>query len=207
MGVFERIFDLIQAGGWVMYPLILLSVASVTVSLERLAFWTGDGSAAAGRRTSKAVEHAAASRYDDARKAASKQRGIYARFLTRVLADGSKAPTELDAKQHAESLRPAIERFDATMSTIITAAPMLGILGTVTGIIQSFRLIGGDGPITDPTVVAGGIAEALITTAFGLTIALVTLFPYAVSRAKSEQALVQLEIMAEALVDRQETGD
>ena len=86
-----------------------------------------------------------------------------------------------------------------------TAAPMLGILGTVTGIIRSFAAVGAqaaggagaEGP-TDPTLVADGIAQALYTTAFGLLIAIVTLFPYVIFRARIDRALGRLELLAAA---------
>ncbi len=81
------------------------------------------------------------------------------------------------------------------MSTIITAAPLLGILGTVIGIIRSFRILGApsEGQLTDPSAVSAGIAEALLTTALGLIVALVTLFPYMIFRANMERALGRLE--------------
>ena len=81
------------------------------------------------------------------------------------------------------------------LSTIITAAPMLGILGTVTGIIQSFNLIGSQNVMTDPHLVSGGIAEALITTAAGLVVALLTLFPFMAFRAQVDRSLGRLEVL------------
>src|SRR5690606_10220492 len=113
--------------------------------------------------------------------------------------------SEVAAREAIEIVRPAIERFSATLSTIITAAPMLGILGTVTGIIRSFAAVGaqaaagaGAGEATDPTLVADGIAQALYTTAFGLLIAIVTLFPYVIFRARIDRALGRLELLAAA---------
>ncbi len=100
---------------------------------------------------------------------------------------------------HIESLRPSIERFAPTLGTIIAAAPLLGILGTVTGIIQSFDLLGEASTVSDPTVVAGGIAEALYTTAFGLCIALITLFPHVYFKSRADRALGRLEILAGAI--------
>ena len=72
------------------------------------------------------------------------------------------------------------------LDTIITLSPLLGILGTVSGIIGSFELLGDMG-IQDPKAVTGGIAQALITTAAGLSVAIVTLIPYNLFRqAKSK---------------------
>jgi biopolymer transport protein ExbB len=71
-----------------------------------------------------------------------------------------------------------MDRFMASLSTIITAAPMLGILGTVTGIITSFDLLSGGQAMVDPRAVSGGISEALVATASGLVVALISLFPF-----------------------------
>jgi len=106
-----------------------------------------------------------------------------------------------------ESLRPVIERFAPTLGTIIAAAPLLGILGTVTGIIQSFDLLGEAASVSDPTIVAGGIAEALYTTAFGLSIALVTLFPHVYFKSRADRALGRLETLAGALLDSQHSSE
>jgi biopolymer transport protein ExbB len=83
----------------------------------------------------------------------------------------------------------------ATLSTIITAAPMLGILGTVTGIITSFDLLSGGQALVDPRAVSGGISEALVATASGLVVALLSLFPYMGFGALRENTLGRLETM------------
>ena len=102
------------------------------------------------------------------------------------------------AMEAVESQRPRIDRFMVALSTIITAAPLLGILGTVLGIIQSFRLLGEQAVLTDPSDVAGGIAAALLTTALGLIIALVTLFPYMLFRGWSSRAIGRLDALIAA---------
>lgn len=74
----------------------------------------------------------------------------------------------------------------AFVSTIITAEPMLGILGTVTGIIQTFNQLSGADGVANPMAATAGIGEALITTAGGLIAALILLFPYNVLANKAE---------------------
>jgi len=71
------------------------------------------------------------------------------------------------------------------VSTIITAEPMLGILGTVTGIMQTFRALNAEGAAVNPLAATAGIGEALITTAAGLIASLILLFPYNVLDAKA----------------------
>jgi biopolymer transport protein ExbB len=85
-----------------------------------------------------------------------------------------------------------MRRFMSALDTIITIAPLLGILGTVVGIIESFDMLGASG-IEDPMAVTGGIAKALITTASGLTIAIVTVFPYNFFNARIERAAQIIE--------------
>jgi biopolymer transport protein ExbB len=102
------------------------------------------------------------------------------------------------AMEAVESQRPRIDRFMVALSTIITAAPLLGILGTVLGIIQSFRLLGEQAVLTDPSDVAGGIAAALLTTALGLIIALVTLFPYMLFKGWSSRAIGRIDALIAA---------
>ena len=79
------------------------------------------------------------------------------------------------------------------LDTIITIAPMLGILGTVTGIIASFDMLGLAG-VEEPKAVVAGIAQALITTAAGLGISIATVFPYNYFSARIEAAQEELEM-------------
>ena len=85
------------------------------------------------------------------------------------------------------------------LDTVITSAPLLGILGTVLGIIDSFELLAARSDV-DPLAVSGGVSEALITTATGLVIALLVIFPYNVFRARLRIRLESLERAALAIL-------
>lgn len=198
--------NLFSTGGWVMWPLALLSLLSVTLIVERFLFW-GRAATATRRRWSSLARKLRPPHRDlaGARALAEDDRTFLGVFALALIQEMKHGPlSEVAAREAVETVRPAIERFSATLSTIITAAPMLGILGTVTGIIGSFAAVGavgagaaGDGP-ADPTLVADGIAQALYTTAFGLLIAIVTLFPYVIFRARIDRALGRLELLAAA---------
>ncbi len=197
---FEQVRQVVSAGGWVMVPLIVLSVLSVTLSVERIAFWARTHS-----KRSRSLVRAIGARLHEGNPGAAldlarQDSTVYGRLVESLL-DRSRRPSEPAALEEIERLRPVIERFGTFLATTIAAAPLLGILGTVTGIIRSFNLLGGAGTVSDPAAVAAGIAEALFTTAFGLTVALVTLFPYAVFRAQSERCLGKLEALGAALAD------
>ncbi len=194
----DAMIEFFVIGGWVMYPLLLMSILSVTLMIERAVFWLAPPRRAGVRRLNGYAALLAADDLDQARSVSTQDRSLEGALVRATLTESTR-PTELLGYAQIESIRPTIDRFSVVLATIIAAAPLLGILGTVTGIIQSFDLLGQASTVNDPAVVAGGIAEALYTTAFGLTVALVTLFPHVYYRAKSEQALSRLETLAAML--------
>ena len=91
-----------------------------------------------------------------------------------------------------------MRRFMNVLDTMITVAPLLGIFGTVIGIINSFELLGSSG-IEHPQAVTAGIAQALITTAAGLGIAILSVFPYNYFNSRVENAALTIEKYATSL--------
>jgi len=85
-----------------------------------------------------------------------------------------------------------MKKYLPAMDTIITLAPLLGLLGTIIGMIQSFDIMSVAG-IGQPHAVTGGVAEALIATAFGITVAIITLVPYNYFLSKTEKASEEME--------------
>lgn len=178
-----------------MVPLLLLSVVSVTLCLERAWFWIGAHGPSLRKRLAALTGYLRAGRLDNARSATLADSSIYGRLVSHLLDHGINDSVAIEV---VENERPRIERFMGMLSTIITAAPLLGILGTVTGIIGSFELLGENQIVTDPREVSGGIAEALITTEVGLIIALVTLFPYMFYKGQIDRALGRMEVLIAA---------
>lgn len=188
----QSFIGFMHKGGFVMWPLLCLSILSLTLTFERAWYWliqNGPG----GRRGFVALMDAFR-RGDRARAEALAQTSptVYARVATALFRDG---PSDAVAVGAVEQERIAMDRFMATLSTIITAAPMLGILGTVTGIITSFDLLSGGEAMVDPKSVSGGISEALVATASGLVVALAALFPYMGFGAQREITLGRMETM------------
>jgi biopolymer transport protein ExbB len=106
------------------------------------------------------------------------------------------AETDIDVAiqvKAGEELKVA-RRFLTVMDTIITLAPLLGLLGTVTGIMQSFKFVGGDQELAAAKV-SGGIGEALIATAFGLGVAILTLVPFNTFGSRAEELREELEVV------------
>ena len=192
--LFERLGELIDRGGVVVWPLLLMSIISIALSFERGVFWWRINASINGRFEGlmKALRRGDA----DEVRSISRDDGSPFGELADRLAEGGDA--ESISIEVVEQARPRIERYMLVFSTIITAAPMLGILGTVLGIIRSFELLGAQETITDPRDISGGIAEALITTALGLVVALLAPVPYTACRGQVERALGRFEAMAAA---------
>ncbi|MEM6458059.1 MAG: MotA/TolQ/ExbB proton channel family protein [Planctomycetota bacterium] len=202
-GWFGDAFDLVRRGGVVMWPLLGLSVLSLTLSIERLLFFARTNSAAGRGRASAMAAHLRAGRREEAKALAGGDRSVYGTAVRDVMDVPGGIPGEPAVDDAVEAARRRVERYLPTLSTVITAAPMLGILGTVLGIIDSFAILGEAAGSRDPALVGRGIGEALITTAAGLVVTLVTLVPYAVLRVQAQRTLARVETLAaSALADR-----
>ena len=187
---------LIERGGFIMLPLLFMSVVSLALCVERTWFWATLHRARRLRRLQQIKNALRRGNLDLARKVATSDQSPYGQIAMLLIEEGASEAVAVEA---IEAQRHKFDRFMVSLSTIITAAPMLGILGTVIGIIQSFKLLGGgEGGLVDPGVVSQGIAQALLTTALGLVVALITLFPYMVFRGQLERALGRVESLVAA---------
>jgi len=191
--------DLMDRGGVVMWPLLVLSVIAVTLILERTWFYVSTNGPARRERIYQLGKLLRGGRFDEARKDAKRDRSVYGHAVSQLL---EETPSESAAVDAVESQRARLERFLPMLSTIITAAPMLGILGTVIGIIGAFNELSGDRADLDLGNLGGDIGEALITTAAGITVALLTLLPYNLFRAQADRSLSRLESLVAAALSR-----
>ncbi len=190
--------DVMNRGGWVMWPLLGLSVVGLTLVVERAWFWARLNRPGALRTVALMGRLLRQRDLKGASELAHLHGDVYGDVVTQLLAEKHSPALVTEV---VESQRRRLERFMPTLSTIITAAPMLGILGTVFGIIASFDLLSAQGMATDPKQVGVGIAEALITTAAGLLVALGVLFPYNAFRAQIEWTLGRIESLAASVQD------
>ncbi len=196
--VWNTLATLIERGGWVMYPLMVLSVISTTLILERIWFWRRMHKTMPEKRVSQFATHLRSSDTAALEKLLKGDHSFATQLLQRMSKQPSAEAAESVAIEIIEQLRRRIERYMTLLSTIITAAPLIGILGTVIGIIQSFELLGESNMVTDPREVSAGIAQALLTTAAGLIVALITLFPYMAFRGFIDRTLGQFEVLISA---------
>lgn len=195
--IWDNFWLMMERGSFIMWPLLILSVLGLTLILERFWFWLMTNGP--GRTALYQIMMDCLRRGDtqSALEAARTDRTIYGRTIELLLKDKQRIDDALTAEV-VQLQRPKLERFMPTLSTIITAAPLLGILGTVTGLIASFEIISQKTSISDPRAVSPAIAEALITTAAGLSVAIIVLFPYNAFRAQIDRTLGRLETLITA---------
>jgi biopolymer transport protein ExbB len=177
-----------------MAPLLLCSVIALAVVIERFLFWRRISSRQAVQQMLDLIEQGEINKaFNLGRQADSP--------LARVLSSGLAHRNPLLTKAlevAAQKEIPVLKQRLTMLDTIITLAPLLGLLGTVTGMIGSFGIMSQSG-IGQPHAVTGGVAEALIATATGLLIAILTLIPYNYFSNRAEQEMEQIEYYASRL--------
>jgi biopolymer transport protein ExbB len=170
-----NIVHVFEKGGPIMWPLLLSSVAAVAVVLERLLFLLNEQRKRSPKTVAKFFVEVG--KGDLAAAIATAKNSKDAVVTTLGYALEHRDQSLGHALVYAETR--ALKRYRrgiAILDTVITLAPLLGLLGTVTGMMASFSVIGGD--LSSPGAITGGISEALIATAFGLVIAIVSLLPF-----------------------------
>lgn len=194
-------FELVQAGGWLMLPILLCSIIAAAIIAERL--WT--------LRQKKVIpEKLLTGIWKLLNNDALTDKHIVeienGSPLGRVLAAGlinrhlSRDLIRESIEENGRHVVHEMERFMNTLGTISTIAPLLGLLGTVIGMIRVFTAITVIG-IGDPTQLAGGISEALITTAAGLSVAIPSLIFHRHLKRKIDELVVAMEQEAMKLVE------
>ncbi len=194
-------WEAIGYGGAMVYPLLLLGALALIIMLDRaVAYWRclrlpgelanlietfGFSWSELDRQIEQLGPHNA-----------------YGRFLS-VISSNRNHPAwwvESRAGDEAGRIEKTLNRGLWVLETIVTAAPLMGLLGTITGMMQAFKLIGGSGLVA-PTQVTSGVAQALIATALGLLIALIALFGFNFFSRAGSQALDQMERLGSKLAD------
>lgn len=183
--------ELFIKGGPIMWPLLLTSIVALSVSIERLWFIFQEQR----RREPELVENMLTEvEHGDIETAITmgeRSTDFVARTLTVALVNRQTSLSQAVLR----SANLELKRFSRGLSildTVITLAPLLGLMGTVTGMIHSFGLLGGQ-ELGAPTAITGGIAEALIATAFGLGIAITALLPFNYLNTRLEEARHEIE--------------
>ena len=193
--------EIVQAGGWVMLPIIVGSILAFAIILERL--WTLQEKRVLPPNLSKEVW---ALVKDDSLSRKQIETLNNSSPLGQILAAGIN-----NRHRNREVMKESIEdtgrhvvhelnRYLNSLGTIAAISPLLGLLGTVIGMVNVFAAITTHG-VGDPGVLAGGISEALITTAAGLCVAIPSLIGYRYLRGRIDALVVQMEREALTLVE------
>jgi biopolymer transport protein ExbB len=193
-------FEIVQSGGWLMVPIVLCSIVAAAIILERL--WTLQPSRVVPHElTDKVWRWIEAGQIQDKHIAALQANSPLGRILAAGLANRHRSREVIkeaieDTGRHVVH---ELERFLGALGTIAGISPLLGLLGTVVGMIKTFNAITTQG-VGNPGALAGGIAEALITTAAGLSVAIPALIGYRYLRGRVDGLVVQMEKEAMRLV-------
>ena len=188
------LIQMLAKGGPVMIPLVLCSVVALAVVIERLGFWWRHGDVGPAER---ALELAERGKLDEALEIARRSGTATARVIAAGLAE-RQAPPAAAMEAAAQTEMGRLRSYLPVLDTIITLSPLLGLLGTVTGMIAAFGILSTSG-MNQPNAITGGVAEALIATAAGLAIAIATLVPYNYFLSRAEQAVDAMERLASRL--------
>ncbi len=194
-------FEIIKAGGWLMVPIIGCSVVALAIVLER--FWSLQKKRVApGNLVAKIWQMDQNQQLDDRKIMSIRDSSP----LGRVLAAGlmNRASTRDVMRESIEEVGRHVgyelQLFLTTLGTIAAISPLLGLLGTVVGMIQVFAVITSVG-VGDPGELANGISKALITTAAGITVAIPSIFFVRYFRRKVDGLVVEMEGEAIKLVE------
>jgi biopolymer transport protein ExbB len=203
--------EIVKSGGLLMAPIILCAIIAMGIILER--FWTlQQKRVIPDDLTSKVWGWVKKEQLDQKQIQTLHQGSALGQILAAGLInrDRKRAVMKDSIEDTGRHVVHELERYLETLGTIAAVSPLLGLLGTVIGMVKVFAAITAHG-VGNPTVLAGGISEALITTAAGLSVAIPALIGYRYYRNRVDTLVVDMEKEAiklvEALHRRQEKGN
>ena len=194
-------FEIIKAGGWVMWPILVCSVVAMAITIERL--WTLQRRRVAPSGLVLQVWQWTREGKLDAKRIQALREGSP---LGRLLATGilnrhhDRSIMQESIEDVGRLVAHQLERYLNTLGTVASISPLLGLLGTVFGIIRAFAAMTSKG-MGDPAMMAGGISEALVTTAAGLIVAIPAMVFYRYLRGRVDELVLIMEHEAMKLVE------
>jgi biopolymer transport protein ExbB len=189
--------ELFQHGGPIMWPILIISFVGITVAVERMLFIIRENSSREPEVVEKMLERVEARDIEGAIQLGKKSKDFVARILTYALSHRESSLSNAFIRASNQELNRFSQGM-ATLDTVITAAPLLGLLGTVTGMMRTFGNMTGD-IAAAAAGITGGVAEALIATACGLAIAIMALLPYNYLSARADEARHEVADVSNAL--------
>ena len=193
--------EIVKSGGWLMLPIILCAIIAMGIILER--FWTLQQKRVIPEDlTSKVWGWVKKDQLDQKQIQTLHQGSALGQILAAGLINRDRERVVMKDcdRGHGPTRRARARALSGDLGTVAAITPLLGLLGTVIGMVKVFTAITTHG-VGDPTVLAGGIAEALITTAAGLTVAIPALIGYRYYRTRVDTLVVDMEKEAIKLVE------
>jgi len=191
-----------KAGGFVMWPLLLLSIAAVTVIVERAIAFRTLGFRSPGL-LGDTLAHVRAGQFELARQEVGSVRGTLAACLLTVLDNRALAPSHIEraVQEVGEEQFTQLEKYLPILDTTTTISPLLGLLGTLVGMIGTFQAIAAAKNSGANDQILSGVGEALYATATGLTIAVVCFVAYNWFAARQRSIVAETELAATKLLN------
>ena len=188
------LFDLFQQGNWVMWPLLLCSILAVTIVFERLFYGMSRKRVLPLRLTASVEELLAANKIEDIFRLCSDNGSPLSRILLAGLRNANRPRQEIVEALEFAGRREfsLLNRNVGILGTIAAISPLLGLFGTVVGMIESFSVIKQVG-IGNPALLAGGISQALVATASGIGIAIPSVIFFRFFQQRSRGLTLELE--------------
>ncbi len=194
-------FEFIQAGGWLMAPILLCSIVSVAIICER--FWSLQSRRICPHELVAQVwQWAKAGQLDGNRISSLRTSSALGRVLAAGLVNlrQDRIIMKESIEETGRHVAHELERFLNTLGTVAVITPLLGLLGTVIGMIDVFTVITSKG-VGNPTELAGGISKALVTTAAGLSVAIPSLMFHRHFQRKIDELVITMEQEALKMVE------
>ncbi len=202
MNVIEHLLENLSVGGAMVYPLIALSILSLVIISDRgYTYWRYARLTDSLRDIIESYEFSWGELEKMMKMLDSKN--IFVRFFHIIATNRTRPVWWVESRASDESglIEKVLGRGMWALDTTVTAAPLLGLLGTIIGMIGSFNLFGSHG-LVNPTGITGGVAQALIATALGIVIALFSLFGFNYFSRLQSQTLDEMERLGTRLVTR-----
>jgi biopolymer transport protein ExbB len=190
--------ELFKHGGPIMWPILLVSFLMITVAIERIIFIFREAARRQPEVVEKMLEKVEARDVDGAVELGKKSQDFVARILVYALTHKEHSLGNAFARAANQELQRFAQGIP-TLDTCVTAAPLLGLLGTVTGMMNTFGALSGGDIASAAGQITGGVAEALIATACGLAIAITGLLPYNYLNSRLEEARHEVEDASNSL--------
>jgi biopolymer transport protein ExbB len=197
------LFEILYKGGWVMVPLVLCSLISLAVVIERLIWGPNRRRILPQKLVQEVIKLIDGDRLDELLGLCRASNTPLARIILVALQNISRPRLEVMEAVEIAGRNEAmnLQRYIGALGTIASISPLLGLLGTVFGMIKTFSVVQVQN-MGNPQALAGGIAEALITTAAGLTIGIPSLVFYRYFLGKTRKLVVEMETLAVQVVSK-----